>query len=153
MTAPAASKATPAEILLVEDNPGDVELTKNAFEFTRFENHVTVAQSGEEALARLRKEPPHGQASLPDLILLDIQLPQKSGLEVLHDIRRDEKLKDIPVIMLTGSRMNTDILDSAELSANGYIVKPMTIEKLARALASLDGFSFALILSRNEKKP
>jgi two-component system response regulator len=146
------TRTKPAEILLIEDNPGDVELTRNAFDNTRFSNRMTVASSGEEALQILARQGKHTDAPRPDLILMDINLPQKSGIEVLTEIRQNVSLKDIPVIMLTSSKTNSDILDSAALKANGYMVKPISIEKLGRALSSLDGFNFVLVVSRSDKQ-
>lgn len=136
----AASQARMAEILLVEDNPADVRLTREAFADARVLNHLRVAKDGVEALAILRQVGEYQNEIRPDLILLDLNLPKKDGREVLAEIKADPVLKRIPVVVLTTSRAEVDILRSYDLHANAYVAKPLGFQDFLSAVRSLEGF-------------
>jgi chemotaxis family two-component system response regulator Rcp1 len=140
------SLGRPAELLLVEDNYGDVLLTREAFGDAKVANNVTVASDGEEAMRRLRREAPYEDHPRPDLILLDLNLPCMDGREVLQAIRSDPELMRIPVIVLTSSKADVDILKSYELKANGYVVKPVDFERLREIVASIESFWFTVVV-------
>ncbi len=133
------------EILLVEDSPSDALLTKRALAEGRIINQLHHVEDGTKALAFLRKEPPFGDAPRPDLILLDLNLPKKHGREVLAEIKADKTLKTIPVIVLTTSQAEEDVLKSYELHANCYIVKPVDFTAFANAIAVIEKFWFAIV--------
>jgi CheY-like chemotaxis protein len=130
----------PIEILLVEDNLPDVRLTSVALSEATVPNRLHVAPDGVEAMAFLRRAPPHGQAPRPDLILLDLNLPRKDGREVLEEIKNDESLKHIPVVILTTSQAEADILRSYRLRANAYVSKPVDLDQFLRAIHSIEEF-------------
>ncbi|MGR3310257.1 MAG: response regulator [Candidatus Brocadiales bacterium] len=132
------------EILLVEDNPGDVRLTKETFRDCKVRNKVHVVEDGIEAMAFLRKEGKYAGAVRPDLILLDLNLPKKDGREVLKEIKSDEKLKSIPVIVLTISNVEEDIIKTYNLHTNSYIIKPIDLEKFAEVVKSIQEFWFII---------
>lgn len=136
---------TPIEILLVEDNPGDVRLTQEAFKDARVLNHIVVAGDGEEALARLRRQGVHEGARLPDLILLDLNLPKKSGREVLSEIKHDPALSRIPVVVLTSSRAEEDVARSYDLHANCYITKPVDFDRFIEVVRALEQFWLVVV--------
>ena len=136
---------TPIEILLVEDNPDDIDLTVEAFKEGKVRNHLSVAEDGEEALAFLRRTGRFTTAPCPDLILLDLNLPRISGSEVLAEVKRDPKLKRIPVIILTTSSHEKDILQCYELNANCYITKPMALGKFLAVIRALDEFWLTIV--------
>lgn len=142
---PLATKIRPIEILLVEDSPTDALLTKSAFAGARLINTLHVVEDGVEALKYLRKEPPYADCPRPDLILLDLNLPKKDGREVLAEIKMDENLKVIPVVILTTSRAEEDILKSYKLHANCYISKPVDFDSFTEAIATLEKFWFAVV--------
>lgn len=129
----ANEKGRPAEILLVEDNPGDVVLTQRTLAAVKFANNIAVAEDADAAMAALA-------AKNFDIILLDINMPKKGGLTLLEEIKKDAKLAKIPVLMLTSSKAPGDIDASQNLDAHSYIVKPLSMEKLALAMARLPGF-------------
>ena len=133
------------EILLVEDNPGDVRLTREAWKEARFKNRLHVAEDGVEALAFLRKEGKHAGAVRPHLILLDLNLPRKDGREVLADIKNDPALKHIPVVILTTSKAEQDILKTYDLHANCYITKPLDMDQFLRVVRSIEEFWLATV--------
>ena len=135
----------PVEILLVEDNPGDVRLTLEAFKEGRVPSHVTVASNGEEALAVLRQEGRYARAARPDLILLDLNLPRKGGQEVLAEIKADPKLAHIPVVVLTTSEAEEDVLRSYDLHANAYVTKPVDFERFIRVVQQIDDFFVTVV--------
>lgn len=135
-----ATRAVPINILLVEDNPGDVRLTREAFREARMHNRMTVAGDGEEAMDMLRQVGPHALAPRPDLVLLDLNLPRKDGTEVLREIKEDPELRRIPVIILTTSQAEEDILRSYSLRANAYITKPVGLEPFLKAARSIEEF-------------
>ncbi|MEO8613866.1 MAG: response regulator [Luteolibacter sp.] len=133
------------EILLVEDSPSDALLTKRALAEARIINQLHHVEDGAQALAFLRKEPPFGDAPRPDLILLDLNLPKKDGREVLAEIKADKVLKTIPVIVLTTSQAEEDVLKSYELHANCYVVKPVDFASFANAITIMEKFWFAIV--------
>ena len=140
-----ATECGPIEILLVEDNPGDVRLTKEALKEGRFANLINVAVDGFEAMAFLRREGKYANASRPDLILLDLNLPKKNGREVLAEIKADSDLKRIPVVVLTSSQAEKDIVATYNLHANCYITKPVDFEQFICVVRSIEDFWFAVV--------
>jgi chemotaxis family two-component system response regulator Rcp1 len=132
-------------ILLVEDNEGDVVLTVEAFREARIQNHVEVVRDGEQALAYLKRQPPYEKAQTPQLILLDINLPRVDGKEVLSFIKNTEELKRIPVVMLTTSDSEKDILDSYLRHANCYIVKPVGFENFLKVVMTIKDFWISIV--------
>jgi CheY-like chemotaxis protein len=135
----------PVELLLVEDNEGDVQLTVQALKECKVQNRLSVVGDGEEALAFLRRQEPYRQAPRPDLILLDLNLPRKRGLELLAEIKNDENLKRIPVVVLTTSTAEQDILKSYDLHANSYITKPVDLDQFLTIVKAIDGFWFSIV--------
>lgn len=135
----------PVEILLVEDNPGDVRLTIEALRESKVRNSLTVARDGVEALAILRREGDFAAAHRPDLILLDLNLPRKDGREVLAEIKADPMLGSIPVVILTTSRAEQDVLRSYELKANCYITKPVDLEQFITVVKSIEDFWLTIV--------
>lgn len=128
------------EILLVEDNAGDARLAQEAFREARVRNNLSVVGSGEEALLFLRRQPPHQAAARPDLILLDLNLPRKSGRELLRDIKTDPGLARIPVVVLTTSQAEEDIASAYDLNANCYITKPVDLDAFFHVVQSIEDF-------------
>jgi CheY-like chemotaxis protein len=128
------------EVLLVEDNPGDVRLTKEALKEGRLLNNVSVVGDGVEALSFLRREGRYAEAAQPDLILLDLNLPKKDGREVLAEIKADPDLRRIPVVVLTTSSAEEDILKTYDLHANCYVTKPVDLEQFMRVIKSIEDF-------------
>jgi two-component system, chemotaxis family, response regulator Rcp1 len=143
----------PIEILLIEDNPGDVRLTKEALKETKVINKLTVLKNGVEAMAFLRREGPYAKASRPNLILLDLNLPMKDGREVLAEIKADEALRRIPVVVLTTSRDEQDILKSYNLHANCYVTKPVDFEQFITVVKSIEDFWLGIVELPNDGKP
>jgi chemotaxis family two-component system response regulator Rcp1 len=135
-----SAKSEPIEILLVEDNPGDVRLTREALRDAKVRNNVSVAFDGVDAMAFLRREGTHVRAPRPDLIFLDLNLPKKSGREVLEEIKADGGLKHIPVVVLTTSQADQDVLESYRLRANAYVTKPVDLESFLRVVKSIEQF-------------
>jgi len=135
----------PVEILLVEDNPGDVELTLEALDEARLRNRVHVANDGVVAMQFLRREGPHTEAPRPDLVLLDLNMPKKDGREVLREIKNDPDLRRIPVVVLTTSEAEQDVLNAYEHRANAYIVKPVDFEQFFRTIRSLEDFWLTVV--------
>ncbi|MCT4635451.1 MAG: response regulator [Rickettsiales bacterium] len=129
-----------AEILLVEDNEGDIELTKEAFDEAKFRNNLHVVEDGDEALDYLFKQNNYVDAITPDIILLDLNLPGTDGREVLEKIKADKFLKRIPVIVLTSSKADKDIIESYDLHANCYIVKPVNAIKFMDVVQHVENF-------------
>jgi chemotaxis family two-component system response regulator Rcp1 len=136
----------PVEILLVEDNPGDVRLTMEALKEGRLLNHVSVAEDGVEALAFLRQEGKYAAEVRPDLILLDLNLPKKDGREVLAEIKEDPDLRQIPVVVLTTSTAEQDVLETYDLHANCYINKPVDFEQFIKVVKSVGDFWFSVVI-------
>ncbi|NJN45669.1 MAG: response regulator [Candidatus Competibacteraceae bacterium] len=135
----------PIEILLIEDNPGDVLLTREGLEEAKVRNNLYVVRDGVEALDFLRRQGEYAQAERPDLILLDLNLPLKDGREVLQEIKHDPHLRSIPVVVLTTSESDEDILRSYELHANCYITKPIDMAGFIRVVKSIDDFWFTVV--------
>lgn len=138
-------KGKPIEILLVEDNPDDVILTREAFSESKIMNNIRVVENGEEALKYLYRESPYTEVIRPHLILLDLNLPKISGREVLEKIKRDELLMDIPVVILTTSKAEEDILRSYRLHANCYITKPVDFGKFMEIVRTIESFWFSVV--------
>jgi two-component system response regulator len=133
------------EILLVEDNPADVGLTREALHDAKVANNLNVVGDGVEALAYLRKQGKYAGAALPDLILLDLNLPKKDGRRVLAEIKADEMLKRIPVVVLTTSRADEDVYRAYDLHANCYICKPVDFEQFVKIVNSLEDFWLGMV--------
>ena len=142
----------PIEILLVEDNPADVRLTQEALKEGKVRNNLFVARDGVEAIEFLRKAGPHANATKPDLILLDLNLPRKDGREVLAEIKNDDNLRTIPVVVLTTSSAEADILKSYNLHANCYITKPVDLEQFVQVIKSIDDFWLTVVRLPSEKR-
>jgi len=143
----------PLEILLVEDNPGDVRLTREAMKEGKVLNQLNVVMDGVEAMAYLRTEGKYKDATRPDLVLLDLNLPKKNGREVLQEIKEDPDLKRIPVVVLTISKNEQDILRSYDLHANCYITKPVDLEQFISVVKAVEDFWFTVVkLPPNEKR-
>lgn len=135
----------PIEILLVEDNPGDVRLTVEAFRAGKIRNNLNVVRDGVEALAFLRREAPYEDAPRPDLILLDLNLPRKSGFDVLAEVKADGSLRRIPVVVLTTSEIDEDICRSYDLHANCYISKPVDLDRFFTVVKSVEDFWLTVV--------
>ncbi|UVT17849.1 MAG: response regulator [Nitrospira sp.] len=133
------------EILLVEDNIGDVRLTKEALSEAKVPNRLHVAHDGVAALQFLRKEQPYTESPQPDLVLLDLNLPKKSGFEVLAQMKQDPALRTIPVIILTSSNAEGDVLKSYDNHANAYVTKPVDLEKYFTIVQRIDDFWLATV--------
>ncbi len=133
------------EILLVEDNPGDVRLTVEGLNEGKVRNNLHVAKDGVEALAFLRREGQYADAIRPDLVLLDLNLPRKDGRQVLSEIKADPALKTIPVVVLTTSRAEQDVLHSYQLQANCYITKPVDLEQFITVVKSIEDFWLTIV--------
>ena len=134
------SAEKPVELLLIEDNPGDVRLTREGLIDNKVRNKLNVAVDGEDALAYLRKEGKYAGATTPDLILLDLNMPRKSGFEVLEEIRADPHLRLIPVVILTSSGAEKDILAGYSLHANAFVTKPVDLNEFTKVIARIKGF-------------
>ena len=139
-----AALTRPVEILLVEDNPGDVRLTQETMKDFKVLNNLSVVGDGVEAMAFLRQEGRYANASRPDLILLDLNLPKKDGREVLKEVKLDQQLKRIPVVVLTTSSAEQDILNTYELHANCYITKPVDLDQFITVIRSIENFWFTI---------
>ena len=137
--------ARPVNILLVEDNPGDVRLTQEGLKEGKVLNNLSVVADGVEALAFLRRQGQYADAIRPDMILLDLNLPRKDGREVLEEIKSDPDLKRIPVVVLTTSRAEQDILRSYDLHANCYITKPVDLEQFINVVQAIEEFWVTIV--------
>lgn len=133
------------EVLLIEDDSGDVELTEAALEKSKLKINLNVVNDGEEALAYLRQEDQYTNASRPNLIVLDLNLPGLSGLEVLSAIKNEQRLKSIPVVVLTTSDAQPDIQSSYQLGANCYVTKPMGLKEFIKIVNSIEAFWFTVV--------
>ncbi|WP_339104726.1 response regulator [Haloterrigena salinisoli] len=138
-------KPEPAQILLVEDNPGDVRLTEEAFKQGRIENDLHVVSDGNEALEFLYQRGEYEDAPRPDLILLDLNLPRKDGEDVLEELKGDQELRSIPVIVLTSSRAEEDVVRSYELHANAYLTKPVDPDDFIETVRAFEKFWFSVV--------
>ncbi|HEY0016178.1 MAG TPA: response regulator [Longimicrobium sp.] len=143
----------PIEVLLVEDNPGDVRLTREALRDGKVHNHLSVVPDGVEALAFLRRQGKYADAPRPDLILLDLNLPKKDGREVLQDIKADPALQRIPVVVLTSSEAERDIAQAYALHANCYITKPVDLDQFITVVRSIEDFWFTIVKLPAEPRP
>jgi CheY-like chemotaxis protein len=135
----------PIEVLLVEDDPGDVLLIEEAFEFNKVRNSLSVVSDGVEALAFVRNEGAYADAPRPGLILLDLNLPRKDGREVLADIKTDPALRSIPVVVLTTSKAEEDVLRSYDLHANAYVTKPVDFDRFIEVVRQIDEFFVSVV--------
>lgn len=133
------------DILLVEDNPGDVRLTQEALKEGKVNNNLSVVSDGVEAMAFLRRQGKYAESPRPDLILLDLNLPKKDGREVLVEVKADENLRRIPVVVLTTSDSEKDILRSYNLHANCYITKPVDLDKFITVVKSIEDFWLTIV--------
>ncbi len=143
MNTPAPSK--PIDILLVEDSPTDALLTQHALSKARLINRLHIVKDGVEAIAFLRRQEPYADAPRPQLILLDLNMPRMDGREVLAELKADDNLKIIPVIVLTTSAAEEDVIKSYKLHANAYITKPVGFDAFTEAVASIENFWFAVV--------
>jgi CheY-like chemotaxis protein len=137
----------PVEILLVEDNPGDVRLTQEAFKELQLTNEMSVVTDGAEALDFMHRRGEYDSVSLPDLVLLDLNLPKVDGIEVLKELKSDPELKRIPVIVLTSSSAEDDIVESYENYTNAYITKPVNPDQFVAVVRSMEEFWFTIVHS------
>ena len=135
----------PIEVLLVEDDEGDVELTKEVMEDSKVKLNLNVVGDGEEAMKFLRKEGQYDMVLDPDLIILDLNMPRKDGREVLSDIKADEKLRYIPVVILTTSEAEEDIIKTYSTGANCYVTKPIGLEQFSKVVRSIEDFWFTVV--------
>jgi CheY-like chemotaxis protein len=135
----------PIEILLVEDNPGDVRLTKEALKDGKVLNKLHVVNDGVEAMVFLRREGKYANAVRPDLILLDLNLPKKGGREILVEIKSDSDLKRIPVVILTVSKLEEDIIKTYDLHANCYIIKPIDLDRFIEVVRAIEDFWLTIV--------
>ncbi|GAX37529.1 response regulator receiver protein [Nodularia sp. NIES-3585] len=135
----------PIEVLLVEDNPGDAQLTRIALEDSKIAVNLNVVEDGVEAMAFLRKQGNYAKAPHPDIVLLDLNLPKKDGREVLAEIKADHRLRRIPVVVLTTSQSEEDILKAYNLSANCFITKPVDFDQFVKIVQSIENFWFAIV--------
>jgi CheY-like chemotaxis protein len=137
--------SNPIEILLVEDNPGDVRLIQEVFKDAKIYNSMQIAYDGEAAMKILRKEGEHSNAAYPDLILLDLNLPKKDGREVLREIKCDGNLKCIPVVILTTSNAEEDLIETYRMNANCYITKPVDLDQFINVVKSIENFWLSIV--------
>ena len=135
----------PIEILLVEDNPGDVRLTREALKEGKVYSNLHTVKDGVEAMEFLRRQGRYSSVPRPDIILLDLNLPKKDGREVLHEIKADDALKRIPVVVLTTSKAEEDVLRTYNLHANCYVTKPVDLEKFMVVVKSIDVFWLTVV--------
>ena len=140
-----SASALPVEILLVEDDPGDVLITREAVEGSKFANNLNVVSNGEQALQYLRREAPYEHATRPGLILLDLNLPRLDGREVLAQIKQDPDLRRIPVVVLTTSSSDEDIVRSYDLHANAYVTKPVDFDQFMSVVRQVDEFFISIV--------
>lgn len=135
----------PADFLLVEDNPGDVRLTQEALKSHKVQNNLHVVTDGEEAMAFLHKQGRFKDAPRPDIILLDLNLPKKDGREVLAEIKSDPGLKTIPVVIITSSEAEQDVIKSYNLNANCYVTKPVNLDQFIKVVQSINDFWLTIV--------
>ncbi len=133
------------EILLVEDNPGDADLARETLTISKMKNNLHVVNDGEKAMAFLRKQGPYAAVPRPDIILLDLNLPRKDGREVLAEIKADNELKRIPVVVLTSSSAEEDIIKSYNLHANCYITKPLDFVQFTKIIHAIENFWLSIV--------
>jgi CheY-like chemotaxis protein len=138
-------QSEPIEVLLVEDDPGDVLMTREAFEEHKLRNNLHVVSDGVEALSFLRQEGQYADVPQPDLVLLDLNLPRKDGREVLAEIKADPELRRTPVVVLTTSQAEEDVLRSYDLHANAYVAKPVDFERFIDVVRRIDSFFVTVV--------
>lgn len=148
---PPSQTVGPIEILLVEDNPGDVRLIQEALRESTRPNTTHVVRDGVEAMAFLRREGQYADAVRPDLVLLDLSLPRKDGREVLAELKEDPDLRCIPVVILTASRDHRDVLNAYGLHANGYVTKPMDLDQFMTVFECMGRFWFDIVKLPSER--
>jgi len=141
----------PIEILLVEDSPSDTDLTVEALAAAKVTNRLSIVEDGVQAMEFLHREGQYAQAPRPDLILLDLNLPRKDGREVLAEIRSDEKLTSIPVVVLTTSQAEQDVMRAYTLHANCYITKPVDFRQFLEVIEAIEGFWLSVVKLPTEK--
>jgi len=142
---PEQTLSQPIEILLVEDDPGDVLMTQEAFRDYKIANRLTVVSNGEDAIAYLRKQGRFAGVATPDLVLLDLNLPRRDGREVLLDIKGDPSLRRIPVVILTTSEAEEDVIAAYDLHANAYVRKPVDFDQFVAAVRAIDDFFITVV--------
>ena len=142
---PEQPPSQPIEILLVEDDPGDVLITQEAFTDYKIANRLTVVSNGEDAIAYLRKQGRFAGVATPDLVLLDLNLPRRNGREVLLDIKGDPNLRRIPVVILTTSEAEEDVIAAYDLHANAYVRKPVDFDQFVAAVRAIDDFFITVV--------
>ena len=135
----------PIEVLLVEDDPGDVLLIREAFDFNKVHNNLNVVSDGEQALDYLRGAGDYADRIRPDLVLLDLNLPRKDGREVLAEVKGDPDLRTIPIVVLTTSEAEEDVLKSYQLHANAYVTKPVDFERFVSIVRQIDDFFVSVV--------
>ena len=133
------------DILLIEDNIGDITLTKKTLSKSKIMNNLTIIQDGDEAIEYLSKKGKHSEATTPDVILLDLNLPKKSGQEILNEIKSNELTRHIPVVVLTTSKKEEDILRSYNLHANCFVSKPIDLNQFQEVVSAIEGFWFSIV--------
>ncbi|HUR76843.1 MAG TPA: response regulator [Acidimicrobiales bacterium] len=142
---PESRRSQPIEVLLVEDDPGDVLMTQEAFADYKIANRLSVVTNGEDAIAYMRKQGRFADAPTPDLVLLDLNLPRRNGREVLREIKEDPELRRVPVVILTTSEAEEDVLASYLLHANAYVRKPVDFDQFVAAVRAIDDFFITVV--------
>jgi CheY-like chemotaxis protein len=142
---PNAARGEPIEILLVEDDPNDADLTIDALREGRVRNRISHVEDGVEAMAFLRRQGKYADAPRPDLILLDWRMPRKNGLEVLTEVKTDEELKRLPVVVMTSSDDDNDILEAYKRHVNCYVTKPVDLDQFKKVVRSIEHFWFSIV--------
>ncbi|MGQ0701104.1 MAG: response regulator [Panacagrimonas sp.] len=140
-----ADASTKPVIMLVEDNPADLRLTQEVFEEAAFDHQLLVARDGEQALAMLRKQPPHADLPTPDIVLLDLNIPRRSGLEVLRAAKQDPRLKRVPILILSTSRSENDFAAAYDAGANAFVTKPTDWGEFAELARLLRDFWLKMV--------
>jgi len=140
-----AEAVRPIEVLLVEDDEGDVLMTREALDEGKVFNRLAVVGDGVEAIAYLRREQPYGNATRPDLVLLDLNLPKRDGRQVLEEVKADPELRRIPIVVLTTSEAEEDVLRSYDLHANAYVTKPVDFERFVEVIRQIDDFFISVV--------
>jgi len=142
---PVTDGGEPVEILLAEDNPNDIKLTRKAFEDGKMINNLHVVEDGVETVKFLRRQGEYADVPRPDIVLLDLEMPRKGGLEVLEDIEKDPELKKLPVVVLTSSEAEQDVVESYEHNANAYLTKPVNYQEFQEVVRQIEEFWFEIV--------
>jgi CheY-like chemotaxis protein len=140
-----AEAVRPIEVLLVEDDEGDVLMTREALDEGKVFNRLNVVGDGVEAIAYLRREKPYAEVTRPDLVLLDLNLPKRDGLQVLEEVKADPDLRRIPIVVLTTSEAEEDVLRSYDLHANAYVTKPVDFDRFVEVIRQIDDFFISVV--------